>query len=144
LPKQKNKKMTSNNKTSKTMSISLWVAQIILAAAFGMAGISKSTSPIPDLAAQLGWPGDIPEILVRIIGISELAAAVGLILPALLRIKPKLTVWAATGLVVVMILALAFHITRGEMFAIPINLGFGLLALFVAWGRSKKVIITSK
>ena len=84
--------MTVNNKTSKAMNIILWAAQIILAVAFGMAGISKSFSPIPELAAQLGWPGVIPEFLVRIIGISELAAAIGLVLPSLLRIKPKLTV----------------------------------------------------
>ena len=136
--------MTVNNKTSKGMNISLWVVQVILAVAFGMAGISKSFSPIPDLAAQLVWPGDIPEFLVRIIGASELSAAFGLLLPSLLRIKPKLTVWAATGLVVVMTLALAFHISRGEMFAIPINLGFGSLALFVAWGRSKRAVIEAK
>ena len=126
------------------MNIGLWVAQIILVVAFGMAGISKSTSPIPELAAQLGWPGALPEFLVRIIGISEFTAAVGLLLPSLLRIKPQLTVWAALGLVTVMTLALTFHITRGEMFAIPINLGFGLLALFVAWGRSKRVVIEAK
>lgn len=126
------------------MNVSLWAAPIVLAIAFGMAGISKSTSPIPELAAQLVWPGDIPEFLVRIAGISELAAAVGLLLPSLLRIKPKLTVWAATGLVMVMFLALIFHIARGEMFGIPINLGFGFLALFVAWGRMKKAPIYSK
>ena len=136
--------MIVNNKTSKAMNISLWAVQIILAVAFGIAGVSKSFSPIPDLAAQLGWPGDIPEILVRFVGVSELSAAIGLLLPSLLRIKPKLTVWAAIGLVVVMTLALVFHITRGEMFAIPINLGFGLLALFVAWGRSKKAVIEAK
>lgn len=136
--------MTQKNKTSKAMNISLWVAQIILAVAFGMAGVSKSFSPIPELAAQLVWPGDIPEFLVRIIGISELAAAVGLVLPALLRFKPKLTVWAAIGLVLVMVLALIFHIARGEMFAIPINLGFGLVAAFIAWGRTKKAPIQPK
>jgi putative oxidoreductase len=135
---KKKSEMTSNNKTSKIMNMILWIAQILLAAVFGMAGISKSTAPIPELAAQLGWPGDIPEILVRIIGVSELAAAIGLLLPSLLRIKPQLTVLAAKGVIVIMILALAFHITRGEMFAIPINLGFGLLASFVAWSRSKK------
>lgn len=133
--------MDKNKKNQRTINVLLWIAQVILASAFGMAGVSKSTSPIPELAAQLVWPGDIPEILVRIIGVSELAAAVGLLLPSLLRIKPKLTVWAALGLVTVMTLALIFHITRGEMFAIPINLGFGLLAAFVAWGRNSKAVI---
>ena len=136
--------MDKNKKNLRTMNVLLWISQVILAAAFGMAGISKSTSPITELAAQLGWPGDIPEFLVRIIGVSELAAALGLLLPSLLRIKPKLTVWAAIGLVIVMTLAFIFHITRGEMFAIPINLGFGLLAAFVAWGRLKKAPIQAK
>jgi len=140
--------MTTTNvsaaKPSKALNIILWICQIILAGAFGMAGVSKTFSPIRDLAAQLGWPGDIPPALVRFIGVSEFAAAVGLLLPSLLRIKPRLTVWAAIGLVTVMTLALIFHISRGEMFAIPINLGFGLLAAFVAWGRSKKAVIEAR
>lgn len=137
--------MTTTNvstaKPSGALNIILWICQIVLAGAFGMAGVSKTFSPIPELAAQMVWPGDIPSALVRFIGISEFLAAVGLILPSALRIKPQLTVWAAIGLVIVMILALIFHIVRGEMFAIPINLGFALLASFVAWGRSKKAVI---
>ncbi|SEW39341.1 DoxX-like family protein [Chitinophaga sp. YR573] len=134
----------SNQRSSKGLNVALWIVQVILAAAFGIAGLMKSTSPIPDLAAQLVWPGDIPVALVRIIGVSELLAAIGLLLPSILRIRPSLTVWAALGLVVVMALALIFHISRGEMQALPINLVFGLLAGFVAWGRSQKVIILPK
>src|SRR5690606_355768 len=122
----------STTKPSRTFHIILWVCQIVLAGAFGMAGVTKTFSPIPDLAAQMVWPGDIPAALVRFIGISEFLAAVGLILPSALRIKPQLTAWAAIGLVIVMVLALAFHIVRGEMFAIPVNVGFALLAAFVA------------
>lgn len=48
-----------------------------------------------------------------------------------------LTLW----IFLAMIMALIFHITRGEMQALPINLSFGLLAAFVAWGRSKKAVI---
>ena len=136
--------MNNTRKPSRALNVILWICQVILVAAFGMAGVSKTTSPITALAAQLGWPGDIPPALVRVIGISEFTAAVGLLLPSVLRIKPKLTVWAAIGLVTIMALALMFHITRGEMFAIPFNLGFGILAAFVAWGRSKKVVIESR
>lgn len=131
----------TNQNPSRTLSIILWIVQVILAAAFAMAGIMKTTSPIADLAAQMVWPGDIPAVLVRFIGASEFGAAVGLLLPSIFRIKPVLTVWAATGLVVVMTFALIFHITRGEMQALPINLSIGLLAAFVAWGRSKKAVI---
>lgn len=136
--------ISTHQKPSRALNIVLWITQLILAVAFGMAGIMKMTTPIPDLAAQMVWPGDIPAALVRFIGFSEFAASVGLVFPSLLRIKPGLTVWAAIGLVVVMFLALIFHVTRGEMQAIPINLGFALLSGFVAWGRSKKAVIQSR
>lgn len=133
-----------NQKKSPVLNVILWIAQVILAGAFGMAGVMKTTSPIADLAANMVWPGDIPAALVRFIGVTEFAAAVGLLLPSMLRIKPSLTVWAAVGLVAVQISALVFHISRGEMQALPINLTLGLLAAFVAWGRSKKAVIQPK
>jgi hypothetical protein len=78
--------MTTTNissvKPSRGLNIILWICQIILAGAMGMAGASKTFSPIPELAAQMVWPGDIPAALVRFIGISEFLAAVGLILPS--------------------------------------------------------------
>lgn len=124
--------------------IALWIVQGLLAAAFGFAGVLKLTAPIPELAAQMGWPGDIPGLLVRFIGLSELAAALGLVLPAALRIRPMLTPLAAAGLVVVMTLAAGFHGMRGEPEALPINLALGALAAFVAWGRFRKVPIASR
>jgi hypothetical protein len=38
-----------------------------------------------------------------------------------------------------MILAMAFHLSRGEAQVLPINLVLGGLAAFVAWGRTSKV-----
>jgi putative oxidoreductase len=83
--------------------------------------------------------------MVRFIGACELAGAVGLILPAATRIRPMLTPLAASGLVVVMLLAMAFHISRGEAAqALPINLTLGALAAFVAWGRFRKAPIRAQ
>jgi putative oxidoreductase len=126
---------------SKAWTASLWAVQILLAAAFGMAGVMKTTLPIDQLAAKMVWPGALPPGLVRFIGASELTAALGLILPSLTRIKPVLTPVAAIGLDVIMLLALAFHATRGELHALPVNLTLGGLAAFVAWGRLKKAVI---
>jgi hypothetical protein len=56
-------------------------------------------------------------------------------LPMLLRIKPNLTQLAGTGLIVLMICAIVFHISRGERSQIFPNIIFLLLAAFVAWGR---------
>ncbi len=128
---------------SKITNILLWIAQILLGVMFTMVGIMKTFQPIEEIAKNLPWVADY-SLLVRFIGISELAAGLGLILPSALRIMPKLTVWAAIGLVVIMFLAIIFHIVRGEIDALPVNILLLLLAAFIAWGRSKKVIIASR
>ena len=56
------------------------------------------------------------------IGVCEFLGGVGLILPVMTGVKPKLTPFAAFGLTLVMILATAFHIVRGEYNFVPINL----------------------
>lgn len=126
---------------SKVLHVSLWGTQLVLAALFGMAGFMKTTAPIAVLTAKMVWPGAVPEGLVRFIGVAELAGAVGLVLPALTRIKPLLTPIAAVGLVLVMALAVPFHLSRGEAHALAVNVPLGALAAFVAWGRLKKAPI---
>jgi putative oxidoreductase len=138
----KHREMTTA--TPKTLNIALWVAQVVLGGMFIMAGVMKATTPIVDLVPQLPWAGDVPEMLVRFIGISELLGGIGLILPALLRMKPILTPYAATGLVTVMVFAAVFHITRGEYPAIGFNFVLGAVAAFIAWGRFKKAPIQPK
>jgi uncharacterized membrane protein YphA (DoxX/SURF4 family) len=126
------------------LTVTLWVVQVALAALFGMAGLMKLTQPIDALAASLPWVTSVPEMLVRFIGAAEFAGALGLILPSLIRIQPRLTALAALGLAVVMVLASAFHLTRGEASMLPMNLVIGLLALSVAWGRGKAAPITPR
>ena len=126
---------------STALHVTLWMAQLLLALVFGMAGIMKSTQPVAELAVAMSWTGDVPAALVRFIGASELAAALGLVLPAATRIRPLLTPLAAIGLALVMVLASLFHISRGEWFALPLNLVLGSLAAFVAWGRLRRVPI---
>lgn len=130
-------------KPSKIMNIGVWSLQVLLALVFGMAGLFKSTQPIAELAKQMPWVANAPG-LVRFIGISELAGALGLLLPAITRIKPILTPVAAVGLVIVMVLATAFHISRGEIGEVPITLILGGLAAFVAWARFKKAPIQAR
>jgi predicted tellurium resistance membrane protein TerC len=129
---------TTSVAPSKGLHIGLWVAQVLLAVAFGMAGAMKTFTPLDELAQTLPWVAESGAGLVRFIGVSELAGALGLILPAATRIKPSLTALAALGLVVVMVLAAGFHVMRGEAQALPVNLVLGGLAAFVAWGRWKK------
>ena len=129
---------------SKALHVALWVVQALLAANYGIAGVMKSTMPIADLAQKLVWPGALPVPLVRFIGVAELAAALGLILPSLTRVRPLLTSIAAAGLTVIMLLATAFHVSRGELQMLPVTLTFAALAAFVAWGRGKKAPIAAR
>lgn len=130
--------------TNKGLNIALWAAQVVLAGMFLMAGAMKSTQPIETLAVAMPWAGQVPAALVRFIGISEALGALGLLLPSLLRIRPQLTPLAASGLVLVMLLAAAFHISKGEVSALGINFTLGLVAAFIAWGRWKKAPIAAK
>jgi putative oxidoreductase len=129
---------------AKGLHIALWAAQVVLALAFGLAGFMKLTVPIDALAKSLPWASTVPAALVRFIGTSEAAGALGLVLPAATRIRPGLTPLAALGLVVIMVLAMLFHLSRGEAQALPINLVLGGLAAFVAWGRSRRAPIAAR
>ena len=72
---------------------------------------------------------------MRFIGAAEALGAIGLILPMLTGILPGLTVAAAIGLALVMALATAFHLSRGESSRVPGNAVLLLLALSVVIGR---------
>lgn len=117
------------------MNVFLWILQGLLAAMFLMAGVMKSTQPKEKLAEKLPWAEDYPAGTVRLIGVVELLAAVGLILPAALGILPVLTPLAATGLAVVMVLAINVHRRRNEMGAVAFNAAILVVAVVVAWGR---------
>lgn len=121
---------------------SLWAAQVLLGLAFLAAGAMKTSTPYGELAAKMAWVSAVPEGLVRLIGISELFGGIGLVLPAATRIRPWLTPLAAAGLALVMLLASAFHLSRGEAAAVPVNLVLGGLAAFIAWGRFRKAPIS--
>lgn len=123
------------------LRISIWAAQLILAALFLFSAFMKIATPIPELAKMMPWTGQYSEQFVRFIGCVDLAGGLGLLLPALTRIKPRLTVLAALGCSVLQLLAMSFHLSRGEAPVIPLNILMLSLSLFVLWGRGRKVPI---
>ena len=126
-------------------SIGLWVVQVLLALAFGAAGVMKAFTPIVDISTQMAWVAATPDWLVRFIGFAEIAGALGMILPAATRILPWLTPLAALGLTVIQVLAIGLHATRGETaMTLPVNLVLLALSLFVAWGRWRKAPIAPR
>jgi putative oxidoreductase len=134
---------TKKSKKSKVWNVSLWVAQILLAGMFLMVGIMKTFTPIEELAKMVPLAGEMPA-LVRFIGISELAGAIGLILPAAFRIRPQLTTLAAGALAFVMALAMVYHISKGEYAAIGTPIVLGILAAFIVFGRLNKAPISAR
>jgi uncharacterized membrane protein YphA (DoxX/SURF4 family) len=116
------------------MHVLLWAAQLFLAAGFAYHGIIK-VSPPASLPDPLRWVYDLPPGLRTFIGAAELLGAAGLVLPGLVRVGRVLTPLAATGIAVIMVLAAAFHLRRGEIPLVGVNLALLALAVFVAYGR---------
>jgi hypothetical protein len=119
------------------MNILLWIAQCLLSATFIWSAFMKLFQP--DKVAQMWpWAAENP-MLSKITGVLDLLAGIGLILPALLGIQPRLTIYAAYGSILLMISASVFHVSRGEGSQIGFNIFVAVLAAFIAWGRQKKV-----
>jgi uncharacterized membrane protein YphA (DoxX/SURF4 family) len=116
----------------------LWVAQALVGLPFIAIGLSKMLMPIAKLSAVIPWTGQLPELFVRSIGVIDLAGGLGMLLPALTRIKPGPTVAAALGCTVLQTLAIGFHISRGEAAITPLNFLFLALSVFVLWVRGRK------
>jgi len=133
----------TTHQNSKALHIGLWISQGLLAAAFGMAGFMKVSAPMDQLLANgMTFVSSYDSSTVRLIGVAELLAALGLILPAALRIMPILTPLAAAGLSVIMVLAAQYHMSHDEPIAATIV--FFALTGLVAWGRYKKAPIKAK
>lgn len=121
--------------SGKGMSIALWIAQGVLAALFLFAGVMKFLMPIDEMVKQTHLPG----ALLHFVGVAEVLGAIGLILPALLRIKPVLTPLAACGLVIILIGATVLSLPMGLVALFPFLTG--VVAVFVAYGRFRLRVI---
>jgi len=86
------------------VNTTLWIVQGLLAAFFGSGGIVKAVRPSKRLYDQgLTWVEDFSPGAVKAIGGLELAAAVGLVLPAVTGVAPVLVPLAAVGLGLIMV-----------------------------------------
>jgi uncharacterized membrane protein YphA (DoxX/SURF4 family) len=121
------------------MKTTLWILQVLWGVSFSITGFGKILWYKPELwnqaLQQVPWLSAVPQDLAVFIGVAEFLGGVGLILPAITGVKPKLTPWAAIGLTLVMILAAGFHIARGEYNFVLLNLVLGAVAAFIAYGR---------
>jgi uncharacterized membrane protein YphA (DoxX/SURF4 family) len=121
------------------MKTTFWILQVLWGVSFSINGFGKivwyKQALWNQALQQVPWLYAVPQDLAIFIGVAEFLGGVGLILPAITGIKPKLTPWAAIGLALVMTLAAVFHIARGEYIFMLINLVLGGVAAFIAYGR---------
>jgi uncharacterized membrane protein YphA (DoxX/SURF4 family) len=118
------------------MNIVLWIIQILLALLFLFSGVTKllpimtMPPPPPNMWVPPMW-------FLKFIGLCEFLGALGLVLPGLFRRQQYLTVWAAIGLLIIMIGAVVITAPALGIGGAVIPLVAGILCAFVAYGRSK-------
>lgn len=119
------------------MNLALWIGTGLLAAVALTGGITKMFVPRRTLAAQHGggWTGGASDGAVKSLGVLEILAAIGLVLPAVVGVAPVLVPVTAVCWVALMIGAMITHGRRGETPLVALNLVYLALAVFVAWGR---------
>lgn len=120
------------------MKILLWVLQILLALAFLAHGVMLLVPP-QAIAEQLN--ASLPRWFQVFLGVAEVLAAVGLTLPGMTRIQPWLVPLAAAGIMIVMVSATVFHLSRGEVSAAITTIVLLAMASFVAYMRWRVVPI---
>jgi hypothetical protein len=123
------------------MNAVLWIAQVLLALAF-LAHGWLFLAPPAAIAAQMN--ATLPRWFQLFMGVAEVAAAVGLTLPGLTRIQPRLVTAAAVGVMIVTASATVFHLVRGELSSAATTLVLFGLATFVAWMRHRVVPIGAR
>ena len=113
----------------------IWALQILLAVAF-LAHGAMMVFPPAAVAQQMS--AVLPRWFQLFIGIAEILAVAGLTLPAMTGIQPWLVSWAAGGLMIVMVSATIFHLTRGEISSAATTAVLLVMATTVARARRQR------
>lgn len=115
------------------MNILLWILQVLLAIVFGLHGWLLVSPPDAEMLRLMNE--QMGSNFRMFLGVAELLAVAGLILPGLTRILPWLTAVTAGCLMIVMGSATVLHIYRGETSSAIIAAVLFLLITFVAYMR---------
>ena len=116
------------------MNVALWVLQGLLAAAFLLHGWLL-LSPPANMVEQMN--ASISPAFRIFLGVAEVLAAIGLTLPGITRIRPRLVPLAAAGLMIVMVGATVLHLKRGEYSSAATTAVLLVALTFVAYMRWK-------
>lgn len=114
----------------KVLNPILWILQVLTGLLFLYSGYLKLFTPIAQQAAMYPWTGQVAPAFLRFMGIIDLLGGIGILIPFL-------SIYAASGIVLLMISASVFHISRGESSVIGFNIAIALVAAFIVWGRKR-------
>ncbi|MGW4062779.1 DoxX family protein [Amycolatopsis sp. NPDC004747] len=124
------------------MDLALWIAAGLLAVVALTGGVGKAFVRPEKLAAAPGgeWTAAAAPGFVKSLGVLELLAALGLVLPAVTGIAPVLVPVTAVCWVLLMVGAMITHVRHGSAAFAVLNLAYLAVAAFVAWGRFGGVV----
>lgn len=114
----------------KVLNPILWILQVVTGLLFLYSGYMKLFTPVAQQAAMYPWTGQVAPAFLRFMGIIDLLGGIGILIPFL-------SIYAASGIVLLMISASVFHISRGESGVIGFNIAIALIAAFIVWGRKR-------
>ena len=122
------------------LNILLWVVQGLVALLYVSHGwLYVTMTPAREARFIQRRPGMKPSGLspafLKFIGLAELAAAVGVLLPGITGILPWLIPLAAAGLAIIMLGSIFYHLSRQEASSAVSNSVILLLLLFLAYMR---------
>jgi putative oxidoreductase len=123
------------------MNIVLWILQVLIAVFMLWHGW-LFLSPPPELVDIMN--AEFAPWFRIFLGVAEVLAAIGLILPGVTRIMPRLTILAAVGLMIVTGSATVLHLTRGETSSAIMTAVLFVLLAFVAYMRWKVKPISAR
>jgi uncharacterized membrane protein len=116
----------------RTTNLLLWLLQSGIALFFlAASGAPKLLLP----ADALPMPIPLPQTFVWFIGTCEVLGALGLILPPLTRIQPRLTVVAALALTALTVCAATYQLLGSQPANAAFALAIGALTSVIAYAR---------
>lgn len=132
----------SPEQAARGLNAALWAVQTLLFLLFAGGAVWKVVTPRHEIAEMMPWVGEVPAAFFYGTAALDFLGGVGVLLPAVTRVRPELTPWAALGCALLMAAAAIFHTQRGEASDTPFNYVLLVLSSFVYFGRRYRVPIS--
>ena len=107
------------------LHVSLWIVQVLLAVTFAGTGAWKLLTPVPALAAKIPWAGEVPRALLVATAVADLLGGLGVVVPSLTRVRPRL---AALAAIVIPFLVRRFGLRASHLINVTLG-GLGLISI---------------